>query len=76
MTRITSIKGRIIHDSRGNKTVEVDIISDDQFLGRTCAPAGASVGKNEAISFPEGKPEEICKIPGSYTGQFLKPLLK
>ena len=44
MTRITSIKGRIIHDSRGNKTIEVDIISDDQFLGRTCAPAGATRG--------------------------------
>ena len=72
MTRITSIKGRIIHDSRGNKTIEVDIISDDQFLGRTCAPAGASVGKNEAISFPEGKPEESLRILNENSNKFLE----
>jgi len=72
LTRITSIKGRIIHDSRGNKTVEVDIISDDQFLGRTCAPAGASVGKNEAISFPEGKPEESLRILNENSKKFLE----
>ena len=72
MTRITSIKGRIIHDSRGNKTIEVDIISDDQFLGRTCAPAGASVGKNEAISFPEGKPEESLRILNENSKKFLE----
>ena len=72
MTRITSIKGRIIHDSRGNKTIEVDIISDDQFLGRTCAPAGASVGKNEVISFPEGKPEESLRILNENSNKFLE----
>ena len=72
MTRITSIKGRIIHDSRGNKTIEVDIISDNQFLGRTCAPAGASVGKNEAISFPEGKPEESLRILNENSKKFLE----
>ena len=72
MTRITSIKGRIIHDSRGNKTIEVDIISDDQFLGRTCAPAGASVGKNEVISFPEGKPEESLRILNENSKKFLE----
>jgi len=72
LTRITSIKGRIIHDSRGNKTIEVDIISDDQFLGRTCAPAGASVGKNEVISFPEGKPEESLRILNENSNKFLE----
>ena len=72
MTGITSIKGRIIHDSRGNKTIEVDIISDNQFLGRTCAPAGASVGKNEAINFPEGKPEESLRILNENSKKFLE----
>jgi len=72
LTRITSLKGRIIHDSRGNKTIEVDIISDDQFLGRTCAPAGASVGKNEAISFPAGKPEESLHILNENSKKFLE----
>jgi len=72
LTGITSIKGRIIHDSRGNKTIEVDIISDNQFLGRTCAPAGASVGKNEAINFPEGKPEESLRILNENSKKFLE----
>ncbi|MGI0003484.1 MAG: phosphopyruvate hydratase [Nitrosopumilaceae archaeon] len=55
---ITAVKGRLIYNSRGNKTIEIDVISDDQYLGRACAPSGASVGKNEATSFPNGKPEE------------------
>ncbi|MFB5623240.1 MAG: enolase, partial [Nitrosarchaeum sp.] len=58
MSKITSIKGRIIYNSRGSKTVEVDIISDNKFLGRVCAPSGASVGKYEAVSFPNERPEE------------------
>ena len=55
---ITAVKGRLIYNSRGNKTIEIDVISDNQYLGRACAPSGASVGKNEATSFPNGKPEE------------------
>ena len=45
----------------GSKTVEVDVKSDGKFLGRVCAPSGASVGKYEAVSFPNGKPEESLK---------------
>ena len=56
MAKISSIKGRIIHNSRGTKTIEVDVISDNQYLGRTAAPSGASVGKYEAASFAEGGP--------------------
>lgn len=55
---ITAVKGRLIYNSRGNKTIEIDVISDNKYLGRACAPSGASVGKNEATSFPNGKPEE------------------
>lgn len=62
MTRITSIEGRILYNSRGSKTIEVDILSEKKFLGRVCAPSGASVGKYEATSFPSGKPEESLKI--------------
>jgi enolase len=58
MPIITDIKGRIIFNSRGSKTIEVDIISDDKFLGRACAPSGASVGKHEARSFKEDSPEK------------------
>jgi enolase len=58
MPIITDLKGRIIFNSRGSKTIEIDVISDDKFLGRACAPSGASVGKHEAISFKENSPEK------------------
>ena len=72
MAKITSIKGRIIHNSRGAKTIEVDIISDNQYLGRTSAPSGASVGKYEAVSFPEGGPEESLRILNENSNKFLE----
>ena len=62
MAKITSVKGRLVYNSRGSKTVEVDIISDNQYLGRTCAPSGASVGKYEAVSFPNDQPEESIRF--------------
>lgn len=62
MAKISSIKGRILYNSRGSKTVEVDVVSDGKFLGRVCAPSGASVGKYEAISFPNNSPEESLQI--------------
>ena len=62
MSKITSIEGRVLFNSRGSKTIEVDIKSDNKFLGRVCAPSGASVGKYEATSFPNGGPEESLKI--------------
>ena len=72
MAKITSIRGRIIHNSRGTKTIEVDVISDNQFLGRTSAPSGASVGKYEAVSFPEGGPEESLHILNENSKKFLE----
>ena len=72
MAKITSIKGRIIHNSRGTKTIEVDVTSDNQYLGRTSAPSGASVGKYEAVSFPEGGPEESLHILNENSNKFLE----
>ncbi len=72
MARITSIKGRIIHNSRGTKTIEVDVISDNQYLGRTSAPSGASIGKYEAISFPDDGPEESLRILNENSKKFLE----
>ncbi|MFB5626691.1 MAG: enolase [Nitrosarchaeum sp.] len=71
MSKITSIKGRIIYNSRGSKTVEVDIISDNKFLGRVCAPSGASVGKYEAVSFPNERPEESLRILNENSQKFI-----
>jgi len=62
LSKITSIEGRILYNSRGSKTIEVDIISDNKFLGRVCAPSGASVGKYEAVSFPNEKPENSLQV--------------
>ena len=72
MAKITSIKGKIVHNSRGSKTIEVDVISDNQYLGRTAAPSGASVGKYEAVSFPEGGPEESLHILNENSAKFLE----
>ena len=72
MAKITSIKGRLVQNSRGSKTVEVDIISDNKYLGRTCAPSGASVGKYEAVSFPNDNPEEGLSILTQNSKKFLE----
>ena len=57
MAAISEAKGRIIYDSRGGRTIEVDIVSGNGSRGRACAPAGASVGRHEAVGFPDGGPE-------------------
>ena len=71
MAKITSIEGRILYNSRGSKTVEVDIESDRKFLGRVCAPSGASVGKYEAVSFPNNNPAESLKILKENSQKFI-----
>ena len=71
MPKITSIEGRIIYNSRGSRTIEVDIISENKFLGRVCAPSGASVGKYEAVSFPNEKPEESLRILNENSQKFI-----
>ncbi len=53
-TKIKSIKGRQILDSRGNPTVEVDVILDDGTRGRAAVPSGASTGENEACELRDG----------------------
>lgn len=62
MPKITSIRGRLVYNSRGSKTIEIDVISDKKHLGRACAPSGASVGKYEAQSFADNKAEKSLQI--------------
>jgi len=71
LVKISSIEGRILYNSRGSKTIEVDVQSDGKFLGRVCAPSGASVGKYEAVSFPNGNPEESLKILKDNSQKFI-----
>jgi len=54
MTKIANIKAREILDSRGNPTVEADVILEDGTLGRACAPSGASTGSREALELRDG----------------------
>ncbi|NMT65402.1 phosphopyruvate hydratase [Marinobacter orientalis] len=49
MTKIANIKGREVLDSRGNPTVEADVILEDGTIGSACAPSGASTGSREAL---------------------------
>lgn len=71
MPVITDIKGRLIFNSRGSKTIEVDIISDDKFFGRASAPSGASVGKHEAQSFKENSPEKSLEELNKNLSKFI-----
>jgi len=54
MTTIANIKAREVLDSRGNPTVEADVILEDGTLGRACAPSGASTGSREALELRDG----------------------
>jgi enolase len=54
MAKIKKVIAREILDSRGNPTVEVDIILDNGILGRAAVPSGASTGENEALELRDG----------------------
>ena len=57
MTAIIDITGREILDSRGNPTVEVDVILESGAFGRAAAPSGASTGAHEAVELRDGDAE-------------------
>ncbi len=54
MTAIIDIVGREILDSRGNPTVEVDVVLEDGSFGRAAVPSGASTGAHEAVELRDG----------------------
>ena len=54
MSYIAKVNARQILDSRGNPTVEVDVITDEGILGRAAVPSGASTGKYEAVELRDG----------------------
>ncbi|MDP2984580.1 MAG: phosphopyruvate hydratase [Candidatus Latescibacter sp.] len=54
MTGIINIEGREILDSRGNPTVEVEVVLESGAIGRACVPSGASTGENEAVELRDG----------------------
>jgi len=71
MPLISSLKGRIVYNSRGSKSIEIDVISDNKFLGRACAPSGASVGSHEVPSFLDNDPELTLRTFNSKISKFI-----
>ena len=64
MTAITDIIGREILDSRGNPTVEVDVVLEDGSKGRAAVPSGASTGTHEAVELRDGGKRYLGKGVG------------
>jgi hypothetical protein len=54
MTKISHVTARQILDSRGNPTVEADVLLEDGTLGRAAVPSGASTGTHEAVEMRDG----------------------
>jgi enolase len=79
MSRITDVRGREIIDSRGNPTVEADVILDSGVRGRAAVPSGASTGTREAVELRDGDPKRyggkgVLKAVG-HINTVLKPAL-
>jgi enolase len=80
MTAIISIHGREILDSRGNPTVEVDVLLEDGSFGRAAVPSGASTGAHEAVELRDGDTSRylgkgVAKAVGAVNGEIADLLL-
>ena len=69
MAMITEVYAREILDSRGNPTVEVEVILEDGAVGRAAVPSGASTGENEALELRDGD-------KGRYLGKGVEKAVK
>ncbi|HEX9649540.1 MAG TPA: phosphopyruvate hydratase [Cyclobacteriaceae bacterium] len=61
MSFIEEIIARQIFDSRGNPTIEVDVLTENGFIGRAAVPSGASTGSHEAVELRDGGPNYMGK---------------
>ena len=74
MTRITNVSLRRVLDSRGNPTVEADVLTESGGFGRGAAPSGASTGEFEAIELPaseaiaKAREHAVPRLEGLYAG--------
>lgn len=62
MATITDLYSRIIFNSRGSETIEIDVITDGKHLGRAASPSGASIGTLECQSFPMNSPQRAIEF--------------
>lgn len=80
MTAIIDIHGREILDSRGNPTVEVDVLLEDGSFGRAAVPSGASTGAHEAVELRDGDKQRylgkgVLKAIDSVNGEIAEALV-
>jgi len=80
MSEIIDIIGRQILDSRGNPTVEVEVITEGEFFGRAAVPSGASTGKYEAVELRDGDKDSflgkgVTKAVGNVNGVIFNELI-
>ena len=80
MSRIVDIKGREIIDSRGNPTVEADVVLASGAVGRAAVPSGASTGSREAVELRDGEPRRyggkgVTRAVANVNGELCRALL-
>jgi enolase len=81
MSRIKEIHAREVIDSRGNPTVEADVILSSGVMGRAAVPSGASTGTREAVELRDGDKRRylgkgVLKAVGNVNGPIRKALVK
>src|ERR1044071_8580566 len=77
MSTISDIRAREIIDSRGNPTVEVDVLLESGAFGRAAVPSGASTGEHEALELRDGDKGKylgkgVLKAVGNVNGEIAK----
>jgi enolase len=80
MSRIVDVRGRQIMDSRGNPTVEADVVLESGTIGRAAVPSGASTGSREAVELRDGDMKRfggkgVLKAVGAVNGTLRDSLL-
>ena len=79
MSIIIKIHARQIFDSRGNPTIEVDVVTENEVLGRAAVPSGASTGEHEAVELRDGGKaflgRGVMKAVGNVNGRIAEELL-
>src|SRR5437660_11540912 len=76
-TKITKVHARQVLDSRGNPTVEADVLVNSGYLGRAAVPSGASTGEHEALELRDADKSKylgkgVLKAVGNVNGQIAK----
>ena len=79
MSAIVSVRGREVLDSRGNPTVEAEVLLESGAVGRAIVPSGASTGEREALELRDGDPERfhgkgVLKAVDNINGEIAKRL--